>query len=227
MDSPAMRQKEAVSELAQARLRQLVAERLGVDAAQVDANASLMGDLGADEMDLLEIAVALEEEFGIVVSDAVLGQVRTYADLSASVGLLLQDFTDSDATELLACGIVRVRVIRNPPDNGGAMLRAARLTPRVIESIIEEVLWTAGVVRLEIACADDTTDRQLACIAQRLAWLRNRGVQVGVRRMGQETVAPVGTGRHTAGDTVSHPVATHPPADADSPTHRRGIGFAE
>lgn len=158
--------KHAVFELAEARLRYLVAARLGIDATQVRMDASLVDDLGADEVDLLEIAVALEEEFGLVIPDAVLGHVRTYGDFSAALPVLLKNLADSDAAGLLASGSVRVRVIRNPPEEAGATLRAARLTPRVIEGIVEEVLCTAGVTRLELTCSEDTTDSQLALIAQ-------------------------------------------------------------
>jgi len=219
--------REAVSELAEARLRQLVADRLAVDATQLGTNSCLGEDLGADEIDLLEIAVAVEEEFGLVVSDAVLGRVRTYGDLWAALALLLQNLTDSDAAELLASGIARVRVIRNPPDNEGGTLRAARITPRVIENIIDEVLWTKGAVRLEVTCAPDTTDRQLARLAQSLAWLRNRGVQVSVQRIDQDIVTPVGPGRHGSGDTASQSVAPPGQEHTDSPTSSGGIGFAD
>jgi acyl carrier protein len=173
-----------VAELAEARLRQLVAQQLGVDSAQVGTDSSLVEDLAADEMDLLEIAVALEEDFGLVVSDAVLGRVRTYGDLLESFTELLRTLAYADAADLLSSGIVRVRVIRDIPDcDEGTLLRAARLTPRVIERVIEEVLWTAGVSRLELTCSGNTSDRQLARIAQRLAWLRNRGIEVSVRRL--------------------------------------------
>lgn len=218
--------RHAVSELAEARLRQLVAERLSIGAEQLSTDAAL-DDLGADEMDLLEIAVALEEEFGLVVSDAVLGRVHTYGDLSDSVALLLRGLADSDAEELLTSGIVRVRVIRNPPDDGGAVLRAARLTRRVIGSIIEEVLATAGVARLELRCSADTTDRQLAHVAQRLAWLCNRGIQVSVQRMEQDMTVSAETARHVAVGATSQSVAAHACDDGSTSAHPQSIGFVE
>ncbi len=178
------RSKEAIAEFAQARLRQLVAEQLSVDAAQVATESSLVEDLAADEIDLLEIAVALEEEFGLVISDAVLGKVRTYGDLLESFTDLLQGLADSEAAGVLASGIVRIRVIRDAPNgNEGFLLRSGRLTPRAIERVVEEALWTAGVSRLELTCSENTSDHQLARIAQRLAWLRNRGIEVSVRRL--------------------------------------------
>jgi acyl carrier protein len=219
--------KEAVSELAEARLRQLVVERLGINTPQVRTDASLVDDLGADEMDLLEIAVALEEEFGLVVPDAVLRGVRTYGDLSAALALRLENLADSEVAELLASGSVRVRVIRNARDEAGAILRAARLTPQVIDGIVEEVLGTAGVTRLELTCSWDTTDSRLARIAQRLAGLRNRGVEVSVQRLGQDSLGGSGATCHAAGDTLSRPSARCASPDADSPSCASGIGLAD
>jgi len=219
--------REAVSELAEARLRQLVAERLGINVTQIRTEASLVDDLGADEVDLLEIAVALEEEFGLIVPDAVLGRVHTYGDLSAALPSLLESLADSDVAELLAAGSVRVRVIRDVPDEVGAILRAARLTPRVIEGIVDEVVGTAGVTRLELTCSEDTTDSQLARVAQRLAWLRNRGVQVCVQRLGQDTASGSGVTCHAGGDTLSRPGAGCASPDTTSPSCTGGIGLAE
>jgi len=51
------------------RVKQIVAEQLGVDDAQVTPEASFMDDLGADSLDTVELVMALEEEFDIEISD--------------------------------------------------------------------------------------------------------------------------------------------------------------
>lgn len=51
------------------RVKQIVAEQLGVDEAQVTAEAAFMDDLGADSLDTVELVMALEEEFDIEISD--------------------------------------------------------------------------------------------------------------------------------------------------------------
>jgi len=51
------------------RAKQIVAEQLGVDEAQVTAEAAFMDDLGADSLDTVELVMALEEEFDIEISD--------------------------------------------------------------------------------------------------------------------------------------------------------------
>jgi len=51
------------------RVKQIVAEQLGVDEEQVTADAAFMDDLGADSLDTVELVMALEEEFDIEISD--------------------------------------------------------------------------------------------------------------------------------------------------------------
>ena len=51
------------------RVKQIVAEQLGVDEDQVTDAASFMEDLGADSLDTVELVMALEEEFDVEISD--------------------------------------------------------------------------------------------------------------------------------------------------------------
>lgn len=51
------------------RVEDLIAEQLGVELDQVTTEASLMDDLGADSLDLVELVMALEEEFEIEITD--------------------------------------------------------------------------------------------------------------------------------------------------------------
>ena len=51
------------------RVKQIVAEQLGVDEAQVVPAAAFMDDLGADSLDTVELVMALEEEFDVEISD--------------------------------------------------------------------------------------------------------------------------------------------------------------
>jgi acyl carrier protein len=51
------------------RVKQIVAEQLGVDEAQVTNEAAFMDDLGADSLDTVELVMALEEEFDVEISD--------------------------------------------------------------------------------------------------------------------------------------------------------------
>ena len=51
------------------RVKQIVAEQLGVDEDQVTPDAAFMDDLGADSLDTVELVMALEEEFDVEISD--------------------------------------------------------------------------------------------------------------------------------------------------------------
>ena len=51
------------------QVRMIIVEQLGVDAAEVTAEASFVDDLGADSLDTVELVMAFEEEFDLEISD--------------------------------------------------------------------------------------------------------------------------------------------------------------
>lgn len=53
----------------EAKVKQIIVENLGVDAAQVTNQASFVNDLGADSLDTVELVMALEEEFDMEIPD--------------------------------------------------------------------------------------------------------------------------------------------------------------
>ena len=59
------------------RVKQIVAENLGVDAAKVSDTSSFVDDLGADSLDTVELVMALEEEFGIEIPDSAAEKITT------------------------------------------------------------------------------------------------------------------------------------------------------
>jgi acyl carrier protein len=62
------------------KVKQIVAEQLGVDEDQVTGDASFMDDLGADSLDTVELVMALEEEFDIEISDEDAEKIATVQD---------------------------------------------------------------------------------------------------------------------------------------------------
>jgi acyl carrier protein len=62
------------------RVKEIVAEQLSVDEAQVTGEASFMDDLGADSLDQVELVMALEEEFDIEISDEDAEKIATVQD---------------------------------------------------------------------------------------------------------------------------------------------------
>jgi len=51
------------------KVKAIVADKLGVDAAKVTEEARFVDDLGADSLDTVELVMALEEEFGIEIPE--------------------------------------------------------------------------------------------------------------------------------------------------------------
>jgi acyl carrier protein len=62
------------------RVRGIVAERLGVDEDKVTLEAEFIGDLNADSLDLVEVIMALEQEFETEISDEDAEGIRTVGD---------------------------------------------------------------------------------------------------------------------------------------------------
>lgn len=62
------------------RLQKLIAEQLGVDESRVVPTASFADDLEADSLDLVELIMSLEEEFGVEIPDEDAEKIATVGD---------------------------------------------------------------------------------------------------------------------------------------------------
>ena len=63
------------------KIKELVSEGLGVDAEKVVPEASFKDDLGADSLDLFELVMSLEEEFGVEIPSEELEKMSTVKDV--------------------------------------------------------------------------------------------------------------------------------------------------
>ena len=63
------------------KIQELIAEGLGVDKDQVVETASFKDDLQADSLDLFEMVMSLEEEFGVEIPSEDLNQIVTVGDV--------------------------------------------------------------------------------------------------------------------------------------------------
>ena len=63
------------------KIKELIAEELGADAATITAETSFKDDLHADSLDLFELAMAFEEEFSVEIPSEDLEQITTVADV--------------------------------------------------------------------------------------------------------------------------------------------------
>jgi acyl carrier protein len=61
----------------EARVKEIIVEQLGVDASEVNPQASFVNDLGADSLDTVELVMALEEEFDVEIPDDQAEKIQT------------------------------------------------------------------------------------------------------------------------------------------------------
>jgi len=69
-----------VSAAPEEKVKKIIIDQLGVDEAEVTAEAKFVDDLGADSLDTVELVMALEEEFGIEIPDEDAEKIATVQD---------------------------------------------------------------------------------------------------------------------------------------------------
>lgn len=62
------------------KVKSIIIEQLGVEEAEVKMEASFVDDLGADSLDIVELVMALEEEFDLEIPDEDAEKIRTVGD---------------------------------------------------------------------------------------------------------------------------------------------------
>lgn len=67
------------------KLRKIVAERLGLEEGEIKKESSFIDDLGADSLDVVEMVMAIEEEFNIEIPDEDAEKIQTVADAVAYI----------------------------------------------------------------------------------------------------------------------------------------------
>ena len=67
------------------RIQTVVADQLGVEISEVTKDASILDDLGADSLDVVELVMTLEEAFDIEVPDEAIEEMRTIGDVQRFV----------------------------------------------------------------------------------------------------------------------------------------------
>ena len=63
----------------------IIVDKLGVDRSEVTPEAVFVDDLGADSLDLVELIMAMEEEFGMEIADEDAEKLRTVQDVISFV----------------------------------------------------------------------------------------------------------------------------------------------
>lgn len=64
----------------EARVKEIVADHLGIEQDKIQPNAKFIDDLGADSLDQVELVMAFEEEFGCEIPDEAAEKIVTLGD---------------------------------------------------------------------------------------------------------------------------------------------------
>ena len=73
-------QKESTMSLSP-KIKDIIVEQLGVDPEKVKSEASFIDDLGADSLDIVELVMAMEEEFDLEIPDEDAEKLKTVNDV--------------------------------------------------------------------------------------------------------------------------------------------------
>ncbi len=63
------------------KIKDIVAEQLGKDAQDITMDSTFVEDLGADSLDVVELVMALEDEFDIEIDEDEAGNISTVGDV--------------------------------------------------------------------------------------------------------------------------------------------------
>ena len=64
----------------ESKVKEIIAKELEVDVKQLTPEAKFIEDLGADSLDIVELVMALEEEFGLDIPDEEADKLKTVGD---------------------------------------------------------------------------------------------------------------------------------------------------
>ena len=67
------------------RVIEVLSDKLGINKLEIKETQDIMNDLGTDSLDMVEIIMGIEEEFGLVIGDNEITQIKTVGDLIKKV----------------------------------------------------------------------------------------------------------------------------------------------
>lgn len=63
------------------KLKDIIAEQLSVEADEVNLDANIQDDLGADSLDVVDLITTIEDEFDISIPDEAVEEIKTVGDI--------------------------------------------------------------------------------------------------------------------------------------------------
>ena len=70
------------------KVKKMLAEQLNIDENKITMDSEIIADLKADSLDMFQMLMSLEEEFGITVPDEKAGELKKVSDIVASIDSL-------------------------------------------------------------------------------------------------------------------------------------------
>ena len=71
------------------KLRAIIADQLGIDVDDISMDTHILNDLGADSLDLVELIMALEDEFNLVITDETARELYTVREITEFIEKLI------------------------------------------------------------------------------------------------------------------------------------------
>lgn len=71
------------------KLREILASQLGIDIDEIGMDTHIVNDLGADSLDLVELIMALEDEFNLVITDEGARELYTVREVTEFIEKLV------------------------------------------------------------------------------------------------------------------------------------------
>lgn len=72
------------------KLQEVIANQFGVDLDSITENTDIVSDLGADSLDVVEMMMSLEDEYGVTIEDEKISELRTVGDVVRCVESLIE-----------------------------------------------------------------------------------------------------------------------------------------
>ena len=63
------------------KIKSILSSQFGIDEDQISENTDIVNDLGADSLDVVELMMSIEDEFGLMVEDEEVAEMKTVGDV--------------------------------------------------------------------------------------------------------------------------------------------------
>lgn len=71
------------------KVRAILAEQLDIDIEKITEDTDIVGELGADSLDVVELMMSLEQEFDLLITDEKISEFRTVGDVAGYIETLV------------------------------------------------------------------------------------------------------------------------------------------